>query len=283
MVDRVDKRDERRGDGPGPHAAGSNKHSLPPVVAHGRDPIAVALCPKHDVDDPLGGMAIFPRNEPGPHCPVVRGDPAVDSDPVEVIHRFRELRHRVDHRSRPGVRLDVQATVSAVVRKIRGEEEDGTTGGKEVEENARIVGDQHIGDTEDHIGGSLVRNQPPTKARDIRGEPVHHLVHLQKHHILCRVDQGLELLDAEYEVADVVLWAGERGPLPGGRIEDYPAPVESDPARLDPGADRSDCGRIHELAVDARIALLDDLPPIDLAQSVRLLIQVLGHERTRRE
>jgi len=82
---------------------------------------------------------------------------------------------------------------------------------------------------------------------------------------------------------DVVLWAGERSSFPGWRIEDDPAPVEGDPTRLDPGADRGNSGRIHELAVDSRIAFLDYLPPIDLAQPVSLLIQVLGHERARRE
>ena len=109
---------------------------------------------------------------------------------------------------------------------------------------------------------------------------VDHLVRLQQHHVLGRIDQGFEELDPGDQLADVVLREGERGPSPRGRIKDDLPVADYDTPVLELRAGRSSTRRIQQLAVDSRIAFLDDPSPVDLAQRVGLRIEVLGHEGT---
>ena len=158
MVDAIEERDQCGSDRVRSHTARVNEHGAAPVVGDRLHRIPGGVSAKHDVDDPLGGVAVIPRDELRLHCPIVRGHVAVDAHSIEFVHRNCELLHRVDHRARPLGRRDVQAPIPGIVREVRSEEEDGAAGCEEVEEDTRVVGDQHIGDTEDHIRGDLIRD-----------------------------------------------------------------------------------------------------------------------------
>ncbi len=117
----------------------------------------------------------------------------------------------------------------------------------------------------------------------MRRESVHHLVDLEQHNVLARVDEGFQLGHPPDQLFRIVPGAGERFTLPGGRVQNDLPSVERQTGRLEAFADGLGAGGIRELAVDARIPLLDDLAAVDVAEFVRRFIHLFDHEPVRGE
>ena len=175
--------------------------------------------------------AVFVRGEPALHVEVPlarlrRHRVAVLGDRVRARRPPRAP--TMQHRARPLLGLEVQAAGAGVVGEVGREEHDRPAGLQEVEEDARVVGDQDVGRAEHQVGRDLVGHEHPLQLRAVRGQRVHALVRLQQHGVAAGVDPLLDLRDVREQLIQVVFRAAEGLALPGRRVEDDLAVAERD-------------------------------------------------------
>ncbi len=160
-----------------------------------------------------------------------------------------------------------------VVGLIRGEQHDRPVEGQIVDDDAGVVSDQHVRGREHNVGGDVVVDEGCTEPGQAARPVVHRLVDLHQDRPASTqpLRQPPNLLDQRFRV---VLRIVERGAAPGRREQDDPTRSEVHP-RGGEGLDRPLLP--DTLAVDPRVALLDDKAGVDAAQPECRGIHLLGH------